>query len=179
MNSKFLILVLSLCIFNAFAIRHHKNKLRSLSTQEEDQCDFQNYATCEHPQYIINRATGFYLGRGDVYNDNGLNAILDFNYDKFCVSKCFITNIVNNLVLDVAESDLSKRQVILWPIHEYGTGNQVWDVKKEDNGFFSIRTETYATHLALASVDVKDATKGLTLVEFNAEDPQQQWTIQE
>ena len=178
MTSKLLILVLSLCVFNSFAIRHHKNKLRSLST-DSDECDFQNYATCTNPQYILNHATGYYLGRGEAYNTNGVNAVLDYNYDKWCVSKCFITNTVNNFVLDVAESNLEKRQVLLWPIHGYDTGNQVWVVKKEDTGFFSIRTETYATHLALASVDTNDASKGVTLEDFNAEDPKQQWTIQE
>ncbi len=165
MNFKIIILVVSLCINISFLNATH--------------CDFQNYATCEHPQYIINRATGFYLGRGEVYNYNGLDVVLDYNYDKFCVSDCFITNTVNNKVLNIAEGNLEKRHVILWPISGSNGQNQVWDTKKEDTGFFSIRTELGETHLALASVDFIDASKGLTLVDYNAQDPQQQWTIQE
>ncbi len=178
MTSKILILLLTFFIFNCFALKHTTTSKKFLSGNCHD-CDFKSYSKCDDPKYIINRATGFYLGRGEAYNTNGLDAVLDYNYDKWCVSKCFITNTVNNLVLDVSEADLEKKHVILWPIHSYDRGNQVWTIGKETTGFSSIRTETLGSKLALASVDSHDPKKGLTLADYDIEDPRQQWTIQE
>lgn len=174
MFSRFLLFsLLALCFYNSFALHHLKTHKLKAPTSE---CDFEHYTDCVRPLYILNRAVGYYLGRGPVYNTNGLDAVLDYNYDKWCINNCFITNTVNNLVLDVAESDLTKKQVILWPLHDDSTGNQVWVVQLETTGFWSIRTQTNGSLLALAAVTGQHK---VTLVEYNPEDINQQWTIKE
>ena len=163
MSTKTLLLIFALCVFSTFAVQHKKKSkfLGSHKFANSRDCDFDKYATCSNPQYIINKATGYYLGRGDVNN-------------------CFITNTNNGYVLDVAESDLTKKHVIVWPLHEDTNGNQVWVVKKESTGFWSIKTQTDDSNLALASVDDHfPPTHGLTLVDFDVNDVRQQWTIQE
>ena len=180
MFAKIFLIVVIICSFNIFAIKLHKRK-HSNRVLSNDQCDYVNYATCDHPSYIRNRATGYFLGRGDAYNTYGLNVIQEYQntLDKWCISSCFIANTFNSLVLDIAESDLQKKQVIVWPLHGYDTGNQAWVVKLESTGFSSIRTQTYGTLLALASVDAHDQTKGITLADYDPQDVRQQWTIQE
>lgn len=158
--------LLSLLFLSVFSLKHHKNSQKSFLQ-----------ASCHQNVYLRNRATGYYLGRGAAYNGNGLQAVLDYAIDHYEIKDGVITNLVNSLVLDVAESDLTKRQVILWPLHEDSTGNQLWVVNNEDTGFASIRSKTYGSLLALASVDAHDFEKGVTLAEFDKTDPRQQWTI--
>lgn len=141
-------------------------------------CDFSNYASCTNPKYIINRLTGYYLGQGSGYPTGGFNTELDYNYQKYCINNCFITNMQNFLVLDVAESDLVKKQPIFWFIHPDDSGNQAWLVTLEATGFYSIRTYTFETLLALSSVDF-DPANGLTLMDYDVNDTRQQWIIQE
>ena len=182
MSTKTLLLIFALCVFSTFAVQHKKKSkfLGAHRITNTRNCDFDNYATCTNPQYILNRATGYYLGRGNVYNTAGFDAVLDYNYDKWCINNCFITNTVNGFVLDVAESDLTRKHVIVWPIHADTNGNQVWVATKESTGFWSIKTQTDDSNLALASVDDHfPPTNGLTLLDFDVNDVRQQWTIQE
>ena len=182
MLTKTILLIFVLCVFSSFATQL-KKKSRFLGEQSytsAKNCDFNNLATCHKPKYIINRATGYYLGRGAVYNTDGFDAVLDYNYDKWCINNCFITNTVNGFVLDVAGSDLTNKHVIVWPVHSDTTGNQVWVLHKESTGFWSIKTQTYNSNLALASVDDHfPPTHGLTLLDFDASDVRQQWTVQQ
>lgn len=176
MNSKLFILIFSYYILltTTLKLQNFRNSLSALS--HSTTCGYYN---CSNPKYIINRATNFYLGLGSEYNSDGFDAVLDYKYEKFCIGKCHITNVKTSLVLDVAESDLALKHIIFWPLHEYRTGNQVWVVKKESNGFSSILTMTNHSKLALSSVDTEDASKGLTLTEFDIDDKKQQWIIQE
>ncbi len=187
---KILILVFYLSLSLAFTVRNSKNNLKFLNADTDRQeCDFENYSTCEYPQYIINRATGFYLGRGNVYENDRINAVLNYKYEKFCISKCFITNIATNLVLDHFITRIQKVgntiirrfmiYVIFSSIEKSGTGTQMWAVQKEKNGFYSIISEKYGNLVALASVNAYDPDQGLTLAIFDTEDPRQQWIIQE
>ena len=186
---KLLILVLTLSLSLAFTARNNKNNKFVTVNTEPNGCDFENYAKCENPQYIINRATGFYLGRRDVYQDNSIDAVLNYNYEKFCVSKCFITNSATDLVLDHYVTRIEKVgntvirrlkiYVIFSTIEKSGNASQMWAVKKEETGFYSIISEKYGNLLALASVNAYDPDEGLTLAYFDVNDTKQQWIIQE
>lgn len=154
-----------LLLLGVFSVKHHKSQKSFLKSD------------CIQRVYLRNRATGYYLGRGTLYNGNGVEAVLDYAIDHYEIKDGVIKNLENSLVLDVAESDLTKKQVILWPLHEDTTGNQLWVVNNENTGFASIRTKTYGSLLVLASVDTHDPEKGVTLAVFDSEDPRQQWTI--
>lgn len=127
--------------------------------------------------YLRNRATGYYVGRGGVYNTYGVEAVLDYNIDLYEINDGIIINLTNGFVLDVAETNIEKRQILLWPLHEDTTGNQRWIIKKQDSGFWTIKSGIHGVDLVLSSVDSNDPAKGLTLAECDNADPRQQWTL--
>ena len=84
------------------------------------------------------------------------------------------------MVLELKGCNINKVEIRLGPIvQKYGSRKQVWEINKEKTGFWSIRTEFKDKLLALSSVDYLDASKGMYLAEYDPNNIQQQWTIQE
>ena len=164
--------IISFLLFDCNAI-----KKRGSLKKSEKKSNRNSFSGDYSSVYLRNRATGYYIGRGDVYNTNGVEAVLDYNIDLYEINDGTITNLKNGLVLDVAETDIEKKQILLWPLHEDTTGNQKWIVKKHSTGFWSIKSAIDEVDLVLSSVDSNDATKGLTLTACDVTDPRQQWTL--
>ena len=134
--------------------------------------------TCNPPALLRNRATGYYLGVGAIFETLGFEAVLDYKYSKWCVDSGIITNIDKNLVIDVWQQDINNINIVLWSKHGSNNADQFWNVVYNENtGFWSFLSVIQNKNLALAAVDQYDHSKGLTIKTQDGNDPAQQWSI--
>lgn len=137
---------------------------------------------CNDRFYIKNKGTGQYLyATSTVYNYLGYEVkVSPTPISSWCFTDdLYIIHSTTNYVLDVAEADLSKRQVIVWPLHEDFNGNQKWThVEYFDNeNALKISTQTHGSNLAL-NIIVGFVENIVTLEEFNLKKDLQNWTLE-